>query len=151
MIFRHVTFEYKKTMGRSLFFKYSQVATYEGSLPSRIISIIDNLKVGDKFKIVVKDYVVLCEDDNELYSPLTRTPSSYGYMPLPICSQYEYIVENINDEPNLMKEKGIRSISFNVISDTKTYYKTHRLITDGTIRECEGLGINYVIEEIELI
>jgi hypothetical protein len=138
-------------MGRSLYFKYSQVPHYYGNVQPQIITNIYNLKVGDKFKIKIKDYEVLNPDDNELYVPLTRTPSSYGYSPMPICSHYEYIVDNINDEPSLLDQKGLRSISFNVISDDIEYFKTYRLITDGTIRECEGLGINYVIEEIQLI
>lgn len=138
-------------MGRSLYFKYSQVPHYEGHVLPQIITNINNFKVGDKFKIKVKDYEVLHPDDNELYIPLTRTPSSYGYYPIPICSEHVYVVDNINDEPGLLNEKALRSISFNVISSDIEYFKTHRLITDGTIRECEGLGINYVIEELQLI
>jgi len=138
-------------MGRSLYFKYSQVPHYDGYVQPEIISIISNLKVGDKFKIKVKEYEVCNPDDNELYVPLTRTPSSYGRAPLPICNEHEYIVDNIHDEPTLLNEKGLRSISFTVFSDSIEYFKTHRLITDGTIRECEGLGINYIIEEIVIM
>jgi hypothetical protein len=138
-------------MGRSFNFTYKNIMKFDGTVPEQNITTINNLKIGDRFTMKITDYMISNED--ELYIPLTRTPSSYGLAPVPLCDDcsYEYIVENVNDEPGLLVEKGLRSISFTVYRNDTKYFKTHRLITDGTIRECEGLGINFVIDEINII
>jgi hypothetical protein len=140
-------------MGRSLHFTYRNIMKFEGSISSEIKTIINNLKIGDRFHMKLLDYQIPSLDGDSFSFPLIRTPSTYGYDPLPLCcdNSHEYIVENINDEPGLMLEKGIRSISFTVFSDDTKYFKTHRLVTDGTIRECEGLGIDFVVEKIDII
>jgi len=140
-------------MGRSLSFSYKNVMNFDGVVPEHITNIINNLKVGDKFSMKINIYLTNYVDEDDFTFPLTRSPSTYGSMPLPICNdcEYEYIVDNINDEPGLLTEKGIRSISFNICGNDKQYFKTHRLLTDGTIRECEGLGINYILEELTIL
>jgi len=140
-------------MGRSLSFSYKNVMKFDGVVQEHLIDTINSLKVGDKFSMKINIYLEYYVDEDDFTFPLTRSPSTYGSMPLPICNdcEYEYIVDNINDEPGLLTEKGIRSISFNIYENDKQYFKTHRLLTDGTIRECEGLGINYIIEEITIL
>jgi hypothetical protein len=140
-------------MGRSLSFSYKNVMKFDGVVQEHLIETINSLKVGDKFSMKINIYLENYVDEDDFTFPLTRSPSTYGSMPLPICNDcdYEYIVDNINDEPGLLTEKGIRSISFNICENDKQYFKTHRLLTDGTIRECEGLGINYIIEEITIL
>jgi hypothetical protein len=60
------------------------------------------------------------------------------------------MVENCDEEPALFQATGLKSIRFGAKSNYD-YYPTYRILTDGTIRECEGFDVCYCIDEIHKI
>ena len=140
-------------MGRSLYFTYEKVMDRQSLADSLLLDKLSNLKPGNRFKIYFREYMEYDGMIDDYVPILTRSPSTYGYNTLPIEEGLEYTVLNNNIEPGLEKVKGIRSINFALCNPLNDEYlfNTHRIITDGTIRECEGLGINYEIDDIEIL
>ena len=137
-------------MGRSPFFRYNKIKPICDNIPKSVIETISQLNEGDVFKIVFRVYLIYDSDQDDLYPPLTRSPSHYGYEILPLVEDFEYMVENCNEEPTLFQATGLKSIRFAAKSNYD-YYPTYRIFTDGTIRECEGFDVCYCIDAIEKI
>lgn len=136
-------------MGRSLSFQYINVPVLKNmrGVTNRTIDILTNLKEGDQFMFKkLNEYIEWCPAFNEYIVPLTRAPSNYGMDEIPIAEGIRYKVLSADDEPALKEIKGFRTIRF-MPTEThgKNYYLTYRIGTDGTVRECEGLGILSVI------
>ncbi len=137
-------------MGRSLYFNYKSIKPIEDNISTQVIEKINQLKEGDTLKMVFRTFLIYDEDIDDLYPPLTRSPSNYGYEILPLLEDFEYVVENCNEEPVLTDASGLKSIRFAAKSNFD-YFPTYRILTDGTIRECEGLGVCFCIDEIHLL
>jgi len=137
-------------MGRSPYFKYNKIKPISDNIPKSVIETISQLNEGDVFKIVFRVYLIYDSDHDELYPPLTRSPSHYGYEILPLVEDFEYMVENNNEDPALFQATGLRSIRFAAKSNYD-YYPTYRIMTDGTIRDCEGFDVCFCIDEIQKI
>ena len=141
-------------MGRSIYFKYDNVKMLEQQeIPKNVLDILQSLSKGDRFVLKgIEGYMEWCPINDEMVTPLTRAPSNYGYEELPIDTDIVYEVISENDEPTLDVIKGIRSIRFQVASEKKNrYFPTSRIMTDGTIRECEGLGILSIVQSVDLL
>lgn len=137
-------------MGRSLYFSYTKVESFNGQISEELRSKISNLHIGDCFRMKVIGYPIYNERPDDLSFPLTRTNSTYGGEPIPIDEELDYVVETVNEEPGLYLEKGIQSIRFALNQNSDKYFCIYRILTDGTIREWEGMGIIFVILNIEL-
>lgn len=141
-------------MGRSINFSYDSIKTMDcnNRVNPQVLDTLRNLNKGDRFVIrKMVGYLEWCPIHEEMSPPLLRAPSNYGYDELPIRPGLTYQVVSENDEPTLETVKGIRSIRFDLADTDKDYFPTYRLMTDGTIRECEGLGILSLIQSIEPI
>ena len=134
-------------MGRSLAFRYDQVKPLlDHPSGEELKNKIANLKKGDCFRLVMADNVVVSLDD----LPLLRCPSTYGYESVPLDEDIVYMVEENNEEPGLELKTGLRSIRFRKANHPDFQFPTHRLLTDGTLRECEALGLALIIKDIEI-
>lgn len=139
-------------MGRSPYFKYEKVQLLDKNVPSNVLDVLSNLKTGDKFIIKnMEGFMKWCPIYQQDIPPLNRSPSTYGYEEMPLRENLYYIVLNDNDEPNLENIKGIRSIKFLPTKNQELYHSTYRMCTDGTIRECEALGIINIIRNITIV
>jgi len=137
-------------MGRSPRFRYYKIKPVEDNIPTKVIETISQLKEGDIFRIVFRVHLMYDSEIDDLYPPLTRSPSSYGYEVLPLVEDFDYVVENTNEEPGLFDATGLKSIRF-AAKTNFDYYPTYRIFTDGTIRECEAFDVCFCIDEIEII
>ena len=137
-------------MGRSIYFKYRNVKPIEDNIPKNVIETISQLKEGDIFRIVFRVHLIYDSELDDLHPPLTRSPSNYGYDIMPLVEDFDYVVENTNEEPGLFNATGLKSIRF-AAKDNFDYYPTYRIFTDGTIRECEGFDVCYCIDAISCL
>jgi len=135
-------------MGRSCYFTYEKVRDRASVADQDVMRKISDLKPGDAFEIKFKVYREYSDIEDDYCPLLTREPSNYGYETVPLDESIVYSVLNSNVEPGLEEVKGLRCINFTVRNCNSFMFNTHRLITDGTIRECEGLGINFEVEDI---